>query len=193
MAKPSLKFFPPEPYAERVTRILSTLSLVFLGLDVNVPALEGRAMKTSAYMALALEQARIAKDRGEVPVGAIIVDPVSGEVLAAAGNRVEQAHDPTAHAEMLVIREVSAAQGASRLYGLDLYVTLEPCSMCAAAIAFARLRRLEFGAYDPKGGAVDHGPKIFDQPTCHHRPEVVGGVREQEASVLLKEFFAQKR
>ena len=150
-------------------------------------------MTEKDYMALALEEAAVAAEKGDVPVGAVLVDAASGEVIAAAGNRVEQDHDPTAHAELLVIRQAAAAQGTARLVDCDLYVTLEPCAMCAAAIAFARLRRVEFGAYDPKGGGVEHGAKIFEQPTCHHRPEVVGGVREHDAAALLKDFFADKR
>ncbi len=145
------------------------------------------------YMALALDHARAAAARGDVPVGAVVVDPAKGEVIAADGNRVEADHDPTAHAELLVIRAATTATGSARLAGLDLYVTLEPCPMCAAAISFARLRRVEFGAYDPKGGGVEHGPKIFSQPTCHHRPEVIGGVREQDSAALLRDFFAGKR
>lgn len=144
-------------------------------------------------MALALDQAEAAAQRGEVPVGAVLVDPATDQVIAAAGNRVEQDHDPTAHAEMLVIRVAASERGTARLAGIDLYVTLEPCPMCATAISFARLRRVEFGAYDPKGGGVEHGPKIFSHDTCHHRPEVVGGVREQDAAALLKTFFADKR
>lgn len=145
------------------------------------------------FMALALAEAQKAADRGEVPVGAVLVDPKTQTVVASAGNQVEADHDPTAHAEMLVIRAAAAAHGDARLAGFDLYVTLEPCPMCATAISFARLRRVEFGAYDPKGGGVDHGPKIFSQPTCHHQPEVIGGVREQEASEMLKSFFAERR
>ncbi len=144
-------------------------------------------------MALALEEARAAASRGEVPVGAVLVDSASGEVVARAGNRVEADHDPTAHAEVLVLREAAAASESVRLPEFDLYVTLEPCAMCAAAISFARLRRVEFGAYDPKGGGVEHGPRIFDQPTCHHRPEVIGGVCEADAAALLKAFFAERR
>ncbi len=150
-------------------------------------------MTNADFMALALEQAQAAADRGEVPVGAVLVDPDTNAVVAAAGNQVEASYDPTAHAEMLVIREAAAAHGRARLAGFDLYVTLEPCPMCATAISFARLRRVEFGAYDPKGGGVEHGPKIFSQPTCHHHPEVIGGIREQEAAALLKAFFAARR
>ncbi len=145
------------------------------------------------YMAEALAEARQAAGAGEVPVGAVLVDAASGEVLARAHNRVERDADPTAHAEMLAIRAAAADLGAKRLTGADLYVTLEPCPMCAQAIAFARLRRLVFGAYDPKGGGVDHGPRIFEQPTCHHRPEVVGGVQEQACGALLQGFFRERR
>jgi len=150
-------------------------------------------MKDSGYMGIALDEARAASGRGEVPVGAVLVDGATGEILARAGNRTEQAADPTAHAEMLVIREAAAALGAPRLAGCDLYVTLEPCAMCAAAISFARIRRLYFGADDPKGGGVDHGPRFFAQPTCHHRPEVYSGIAEGEASELLKNFFRERR
>ncbi len=145
------------------------------------------------YMAAALAEARLAAAAGEVPVGAVLVDVASGEILARAHNRVERDADPTAHAEMLAIRAAAADLGAKRLTGADLYVTLEPCPMCAQAIAFARLRRLVFGAYDPKGGGVDHGPRIFQQPTCHHRPEVVGGVQEQACGALLQDFFRERR
>ena len=148
-------------------------------------------------MASAMEAALIEAERaaasGEVPVGAVLVDAATGAVLAAAGNRVEQLSDPTAHAEMLVIRAGAALRQAPRLEDCDLYVTLEPCAMCAAAIAFARIRRLYFGAYDPKGGAVEHGPRFFDQPTCHHRPEIYGGIEEGRAAALLKRFFAERR
>jgi tRNA(adenine34) deaminase len=144
-------------------------------------------------MDLALAEATAAAARGEVPVGAVLVDGRSGEVLARAGNRVEELADPTAHAEMIAIRAAAMALGAKRLDGADLYVTLEPCAMCAAAIAFARLRRLYFGAGDPKGGAVEHGPRFFDQPTCHHRPEVYGGIGERPAAELLRAFFQARR
>jgi tRNA(adenine34) deaminase len=145
------------------------------------------------YMALALEEAQAVANHGDVPVGAVLVDPVSGEVVARAGNRVEQDHDPTAHAELLAIRAAAAAHGSARLAGFDLHVTLEPCAMCATAISFARLHKVVFGAYDPKGGGIEHGPKIFTQPTCHHRPEIIGGVREQDCADLLKAFFAERR
>jgi tRNA(adenine34) deaminase len=143
-------------------------------------------------MQLALAEAEAAGSRGDVPVGAVLVDG-EGRVLAAAGNRVEADHDPTAHAEMLVLRAGAACLGTARLGECILYVTLEPCAMCAAAIALARLRRLYFGAYDPKGGAVEHGPRLFDQPTTHHRPEVYGGIEERRASELLREFFQTRR
>ncbi len=139
----------------------------------------------------ALELAREAAIAGEVPVGAVIVDAATGRIIAEARNRTEEMRDPTAHAELLAIRQACAAQGAARLEAADLYVTLEPCPMCATAISFARVRRLYFGAYDPKGGGVDHGPRIFDQSTCHHRPEVIGG--ESEAGDLLKAFFRERR
>jgi tRNA(adenine34) deaminase len=129
---------------------------------------------------------------GDVPVGAVLVD-AAGDIVAAAGNRVERDHDPTAHAEMLVLREGAARLGLKRLTGCDLYVTLEPCTMCAAAIGLAHIRRLYFGAYDPKGGGVEHGPRIFDQPTCHHRPEIYGGIAERAAADLLREFFKARR
>jgi tRNA(Arg) A34 adenosine deaminase TadA len=144
-------------------------------------------------MSLALAEAEAAAARGEVPVGAVLVDGASGAVLAQSGNRVEELHDPTAHAELLAIRGAAAAGQAKRLPECDLYVTLEPCPMCAQAIAFARIRRLYFGAYDPKGGGVDHGPRIFQQPTCHHRPEVYGGIAETRAAALLQAFFRSRR
>ncbi len=145
------------------------------------------------HMQEALAEARAAAARGETPVGAVIVDPESGAVVAAAGNRTRELNDPTAHAEMLAIREACAARGSERLPGLDLYVTLEPCPMCATAISFARIRRLYFGAYDPKGGGVEHGPAIYNQPTCHHAPEVIGGVGETDSAALLREFFSARR
>jgi tRNA(adenine34) deaminase len=143
-------------------------------------------------MKLALAEAEAAAARGDVPVGAVLVDG-EGRVLAAAGNRVEADRDPTAHAEMLALRRGAAQLGAARLVECDLYVTLEPCAMCAAAIALARLRRLYFGAYDPKGGAVEHGPHLFDQPTTHHRPEIYGGIEEGRAGELLRDFFRTRR
>ncbi|HEV2301061.1 MAG TPA: nucleoside deaminase [Stellaceae bacterium] len=143
-------------------------------------------------MAAALAEAERAAAAGEVPVGAVLVD-AAGHVLGAAHNRVEIDHDPTAHAEMLVLRQAGARLGAAILAGCDLYVTLEPCAMCAAAIGFARLRRLYFGAYDGKGGGVEHGARIFDQPTCRHRPEIYGGIGEGRAAELLRAFFAARR
>jgi tRNA(Arg) A34 adenosine deaminase TadA len=143
-------------------------------------------------MARALAEAEAAGRRGDVPVGAVLVD-ADGKVLAAAGNRVEADRDPTAHAEMVVLRAAAARRGAVRLDDCDLYVTLEPCAMCAAAIALAHVRRLYFGAYDPKGGGVEHGARIFDQPTCHHRPELYGGIGERQAAALLRRFFRARR
>ena len=144
-------------------------------------------------MEFALEEARAAAGRGEVPVGAVIVDGKSGEVLAAAGNRVIELHDPGAHAEMLAIREAAGKISNERLDGFDIYVTLEPCPMCAQAISFARLRRLYYGADDPKGGGVANGPHIFSQPTCHHRPEVMDNISAQEAGNILRDFFKDRR
>jgi tRNA(Arg) A34 adenosine deaminase TadA len=142
-------------------------------------------------MGLALEEARAAAARGEVPVGAVVVR--GGEVIASGGNRPREARDPTAHAEILAIRRACEALGDERLTGCDLYVTLEPCTMCAAAISFARIRRVYFGAPDPKGGAVESGVRFFSAPTCHHAPEVYGGIREGEAAALLRAFFADRR
>ncbi len=142
-------------------------------------------------MDIALEQARLAASRGEVPVGAVVVR--DGRVVAASGNRVEELADPTAHAEILAIRQAAAVVGNVRLDACDLYVSLEPCPMCAAAISLARIRRLVFGAYDPKSGGTEHGARVFDHATCHHRPEVIGGVREGEAAALLKTFFQDRR
>lgn len=148
-------------------------------------------MRRTDFMGLALEQAQEAQKRGEVPIGAVLV--CEGAVIAAAGNRTRERSDPTAHAEMLVIREAAAQLSAERLCGCDLYVTLEPCTMCAAAISFARLRRLYFGATDEKGGAVVSGVRFFSQPTCHHTPDIYSGLAESEASSLLKEFFRTRR
>lgn len=140
---------------------------------------------------LAFEEARQAADLGEVPVGAVIVQ--EGRILARAGNRPRSLADPTAHAEVLAIRAACRAIGSERLVGCDLYVTLEPCPLCASAISLARIRRLYYGARDAKGGGVEHGPRIFNQPTCHHAPEVYGGFRESEAAQLLRDFFARRR
>ena len=142
-------------------------------------------------MSLAFTEARSAELRGEAPIGAALVR--EGTVVASAGNRTRELSDPTAHAEMIVIREAAAKLGSERLIGCDLYVTLEPCAMCAGAISHARLRRLYYAAADPKGGAVDSGVRLFASPTCHHRPEVYGGLAEQEAAALLREFFAERR
>ncbi len=144
-------------------------------------------------MELALRQARAAGERGEVPVGAVIVEGGSGQLIAQAGNLTEEDNDPTAHAEMLVIREATGNLGRARLENCDMYVTLEPCAMCAAAISLARIRRLYFAAYDAKSGGVEHGAKVFDHATCHHKPEVIGGLSENEAAALLKNFFKDKR
>mgnify|MGYP001359800414 FL=1 len=144
------------------------------------------------HMELALREARAAAARGEVPVGAVLVSP-AGEVIATAGNRTRELSDPSAHAEMLVIREGTARLGSERLTGHDLYVTLEPCPMCAAVISFARIRRLYYGAPDAKGGGVEHGPRVLSHATCHHRPELYPGLGETEAAALLKAFFAARR
>jgi tRNA(adenine34) deaminase len=143
-------------------------------------------------MNIALEEARAAAAKGEVPVGAVVCTP-DGTVLAKAGNEVEASHDASAHAELLALREAAAAKGDPHLTDCDLFVTLEPCPMCAHAIGLFRVRRLIFGAYDPKSGGVEHGPRIFHSPSCHHRPEIVGGVRETEAAALLRAFFAALR
>jgi tRNA(Arg) A34 adenosine deaminase TadA len=153
---------------------------------------DGLSGKAARPMDLALEEAIRARDLGEVPIGAVVVGP-DGAILAGAGNRTLALRDPTAHAELLAIRAACAKLGSERLTDCDLYVTLEPCAMCAAAISFARIRRLYFGAPDPKGGAVEHGPRFFAQPTCHHAPEVIGGMGESKAAALLKQFFAERR
>ena len=144
-----------------------------------------------SFMDDALAEARAAQAADEVPVGCVIVR--DGAVIARAGNRTLRDRDPTAHCEMLAIRAAAAALGTERLTDCDLYVTLEPCAMCAAAISFARIRRLYYGAADPKGGAVDNGVRFFASPTCHHRPEVYGGIDESEAAALLKDFFKARR
>ena len=148
--------------------------------------------KSLSHMDVALAQGLAAASRGEVPVGAVIVGP-NGAVLAKAGNRTRELNDPTAHAEIVAIREACAALGQERLSGCDLYVTLEPCAMCAAAISFARVRRLYFGASDPKGGGVEHGARVFSQSTCHHAPEIYSGIGGDEAAELLKTFFTDRR
>lgn len=148
-------------------------------------------MTPSPFMRVAIEQATAAADRGEVPVGAVVVH--EGVIIASAGNQPRAKNDPTAHAEIMAIRQACAKLDAERLVGCDLYVTLEPCTMCAAAISFARIRRLYFGATDEKGGAVISGVRFFDQPSCHHRPEVYAGIGESQARQLLTRFFADKR
>lgn len=144
-------------------------------------------------MRIALEAAQAAALAGETPVGAVVVDPATGEVVAVGANRPIGAHDPTAHAEIVALREAARKLGNYRLTGLTLFVTLEPCAMCAGAISHARIGRLVFGAEDPKGGAVVNGPRIFEQPTCHWRPTVEGGVLAQEAGDLLRAFFRARR
>lgn len=148
-------------------------------------------MPSPTFMSIALEEARAAGARGEVPVGCVIVR--DGVLIVRAGNRTVADRDPTAHAELIAIRAAAAALGNERLADCDLYVTLEPCAMCAAAMSFARIRRLYFGAADPKGGAVEHGVRFFTAPTCHHRPEVYGGINESECAELLRMFFQARR
>ncbi|MDK4742020.1 nucleoside deaminase [Rhizobium sp. CB3171] len=148
-------------------------------------------VNTNHFMELALAEARSAGARGEVPIGAVLV--VDNAVVAKAGNRTRELNDVTAHAEIAVIRMACEALGQERLTGADLYVTLEPCTMCAAAISFARIRRLYYGAEDPKGGGVDNGVRFYRQPTCHHAPEVYSGMAERDAADILREFFQQKR
>lgn len=146
---------------------------------------------TNRFMETALAEARAAGERGEVPVGAVLV--LNGEIVAQAGNRTRAENDVTAHAEVAVIREASQKLGQERLTGADLYVTLEPCTLCAAAISFARIRRLYYGADDPKGGAVESGVRFFAQPTCHHAPDVYSGLSGTEAADILKDFFSERR
>lgn len=146
----------------------------------------------TSHMDRALAEAQAAAERGETPVGAVVVAP-DGAVLAAAGNRVRESTDPSAHAEMLALRAAARAVGSERLTGCDLYVTLEPCPMCAGAISLARIRRLYYGAADPKTGGVDHGARVFAHPTCHHAPEVYGGIAEAECAALLRQFFQARR
>ncbi len=150
------------------------------------------AFPPSPFMAAALAEATAAAARGEVPVGAVVVDP-AGRIVAAAGNRTRELNDPTAHAEILAVRAACAAAGSERLTGHDLHVSLEPCAMCAAAISLARIGRLYYGAADPKGGGVDHGARVFAQVTCHHAPEVFGGIGATAAAALLTGFFAGRR
>lgn len=148
-------------------------------------------MQPNPFMQAVLEKARSALPH-EVPIAALIVT-TGGEILSIAHNLTETTSDPTAHAELIAIREACAKRGSPRLPDCDIYVTLEPCPMCATAISFARLRRLYFGAYDPKGGGVEHGPRIYHQPTCHHKPEIIAGLAEAESATLLTDFFREKR
>jgi tRNA(adenine34) deaminase len=157
----------------------------------EVKGARGLQTNGSDPMSLAFAEARSAEQRGETPIGAALIR--DGIAIASAGNRTRELNDPTAHAEMLVIREGASRLGSERLVGCDLYVTLEPCAMCAGAISFARIRRLYYSATDAKGGAVDNGPRFFSQPTCHHAPEVYGGLREREAAEILRAFFAARR
>jgi|SRR6185437_1280701 len=159
-------------------------------MDRKQPEL--RADRVPDPMAVAMSEARQAAERAEVPVGAVVIGP-DGRLLASAGNRTESDSDPSAHAEMLALRQAAVVLLNPRLPECDLYVTLEPCPMCAYAISLFRIRRLIFGAYDPKGGGVEHGPRIFQSSSCHHRPEVIGGVREAESAELLKSFFRRLR
>ena len=147
--------------------------------------------QTDGFMVAALDEARKAGERGEVPIGAVVV--ADGRIIARAGNETRAQSDVTAHAEILAIRRAAEAVGGERLSGADLYVTLEPCTMCAAAISFARIRRLYYGAEDPKGGAVDSGVRFYAQPTCHHAPEVYSGIGETEAAGILRDFFKERR
>lgn len=151
-----------------------------------------REMQFNSHMEQAINQARLAADRGEVPVGAVLVAP-DGTCVAVAGNRTRELHDPTAHAEILVIREACTKLGNERLTGCDLYVTLEPCPMCASAISQARIARVYYGASDPKSGGVAQGPRVFDHPQSHHRPEVYDGIAAEECEALLKDFFKTRR
>jgi tRNA(adenine34) deaminase len=156
------------------------------------PAVCQQARSRMTPMEMALQEAREAAARGEVPVGAVVLDG-TGAVLATAGNRTEADHDASAHAELLALRAAARARGSPRLPDCTLVVTLEPCPMCAAAISAFRVAKLVFGAYDPKGGGVEHGARVFAASSCHHRPEVIGGMRESECSDLLRAFFAEKR
>ena len=150
-------------------------------------------MRFASHMQAALAEARAAAARGETPVGAAIVRRADGVVIAAAGNRTRELNDPTAHAEILAIREACARLGSERLPGHDLWVTLEPCPMCAGALAAARIERIYYGASDPKSGGTDHGPRVFDHPQAHHRPEIYGGLAEADCAALLRDFFAARR
>jgi len=155
------------------------------------PGMTENTMAAPSYMSIAVAEARVAAACGEVPVGCVIVR--NGKVIARAGNRTLAHKDPTAHAELIALRAAAVALGSERLTDCDLYVTLEPCTMCAAAMSFARIRRLYFGAADPKGGAVENGVRFFAAATCHHRPEVYGGINESECANVLRDFFARRR
>ncbi len=163
--------------------------------DLRIPSESSNSMNTivNQFMVLAMQEARIAMRRGEVPVGAVIANAANGVIIGSASNAVRRMKDPTAHAEMLAIRAASKSFGYERLINCDIYVTLEPCPMCAHAITLARFRRLYFAAYDPNGGAVEHGPRLFQQTSCNHRPDVYGGYAEREAAELLRSFFRARR
>jgi tRNA(adenine34) deaminase len=176
---------------DRAGGLLETLAFTMRSTGWETDAFM-TAPDTIGHMDLALAEAHAAAARGEVPVGAVIVSP-AGEVVASAGNRTRELNDPTAHAEIVAIRAACAATSNERLVGHDLYVTLEPCPMCAAAVSFARIRRLVWGAADPKMGGVEHGARVFTHATCHHRPELTSGVRADEAAALLRAFFAERR
>jgi len=150
-------------------------------------------MTFRSYMAAALAEARAAATRDEIPVGAVIVDPTTSTIVARAGNQTRADHDPTAHAEILALREACRQAGTDRLPGLDIYVTLEPCPMCAAALSAARIRRIYYGAADPKSGGIEQGPRVLSHPQAHHTPEVYGGIDEAECAALLRSFFSAKR
>lgn len=150
-------------------------------------------MQKDHPMITAIAIARQSARHGEIPVGAVVVDGATGEIIASSGNTTEHDHNPAGHAEIVALQKACRAKGSARIPECDLYVTLEPCPMCATAISFARIRRVYFGAYDPKGGGVDHGARIFNQPTCHHRPEVYGGLHEEECATLLTDFFKERR
>ena len=158
----------------------------------NLFRVKRKRMSTTDPMHRALELARLAAQSGDVPVGAVIVDS-QGQVISEAHNRTERDHDPTGHAELIALRKAGAYLGSPRLTGCDLYVTLEPCPMCAGALSQARIRRIYYGAYDPKSGGIDHGPQLYNRPGCHHIPEVIGGLREAEARELLQMFFKRLR
>jgi len=145
------------------------------------------------YMEEALNEAKKSFKNGEVPIGVVIVDSITNKIIAKSGNMIEKSNNPTAHAEILAIQAACILKRSPRIPSCDLYVTLEPCPMCASAISLARIRRVYFGAYDPKGGGIDHGAKIFEQSSCHHKPEIYGGINEQECGRILKDFFKDKR